>query len=126
VDAVYKLAEYEGRPVLKLSPAKATAPGRKQVWRGPSEDVIGLRDEAAPGPHHEPLLEPVMRAGRRLTPAPSIAEMRGRFERDLAALPVKAARLTHPEHVIAHRTEALAALTTETAEAVRRRVRSSD
>jgi nicotinate phosphoribosyltransferase len=126
VDSVYKLVEYEGRPVLKLSAAKATAPGRKQVWRGPKEDVLGLRDEAAPGPNHEPLLEPVMRAGRRLAPAPTIAEMRERFERDLAALPVKAARLTHPEHVVAHRTEALAALTAETAEAVRRKVRSSD
>ena len=126
VDAVYKLAEFEGRPVLKLSPAKASAPGRKQVWRGPSEDVISLRDEAAPGPNHEPLLEPVMQAGRRLAPAPSIEEMRARFERDLAALPVKASRLTHPEHVIAHRSEALASLTTETAEAIRRRVRSSD
>ena len=48
VDAVYKLVEFDGRPVLKLSPAKATAPGRKQVWRGPSEDVIGLRDERRP------------------------------------------------------------------------------
>jgi nicotinate phosphoribosyltransferase len=126
VDVVYKLAEFDGRPVLKLSPAKASAPGRKQVWRGPSEDVISLRDEAAPGPNHEPLLEPVMQAGRRLAPAPSIEEMRARFERDLAALPVKASRLTHPEHVIAHRSEALASLTTETAEAIRRRVRSSD
>jgi nicotinate phosphoribosyltransferase len=126
VDAVYKLVEFDGRPVLKLSPAKATAPGRKQVWRGPSEDVIGLRDEAAPGPNHEPLLEPVMRAGRRLAPAPTLADMHARFARDLTALPVKAARLTHPEHVVAHRTEALAALTTETAEAARRRIRSSD
>ena len=126
VDVVYKLVDFDGRPVLKLSPAKASAPGRKQVWRGPSEDVIGLRDEAAPGPNHEPLLEPVMRAGRRLAPAPAIEEMRARFLRDLAALPVKAARLTHPEHVVAHRTQALAALTADTAEAVRRRVRSSD
>jgi nicotinate phosphoribosyltransferase len=126
VDAVYKLVEFDGRPVLKLSPAKATAPGRKQVWRGPSEDMIGLRDEAAPGPNHESLLEPVMRAGRRLVPAPTMEEMHARFARDLAALPVKAARLTHPEHVVAHRTEALAALTSETAEAARRRIRSSD
>jgi nicotinate phosphoribosyltransferase len=126
VDVVYKLAEFDGRPVLKLSPAKASAPGRKQVWRGPSEDVIALRDEAAPGPNHEPLLEPVMRAGRRLAPTPSIEVMRRRFERDLASLPVKAARLTHPEHVVAHRTEALAALTAETAEAIRRKVRASD
>jgi nicotinate phosphoribosyltransferase len=126
VDVVYKLVEFDGRPVVKLSAAKATAPGRKQVWRGPKEDMLGLRDEAAPGPNHEPLLEPVMRAGRRLAPAPSIDEMRGRFERDVAALPVKASRLTHPEHVVAHRTEALAALTAETSEAAMRRVRASD
>jgi nicotinate phosphoribosyltransferase len=126
VDAVYKLVEFDGRPVLKLSPAKATAPGRKQVWRGPSEDVLGLRDEAAPGPNHEPLLVPVMRAGRRLAPPATLREMHARFEADLAGLPVKAARLTHPEHVIAHRTEALADLTAETTEAARRRLRASD
>ncbi len=125
IDAVYKLVEYDGRPVLKLSPAKASAPGRKQVWRGPSEDVLGLRDEAAPGPNHEPLLEPVMRAGRRLATAPPIEEMRGRFERDMKALPIKAARLNHPEHVVAHRTAALAELTAEATEDARRRGRAN-
>ena len=34
VDSVYKLVDIDGRPVLKLSAGKATAPGRKQVWRG--------------------------------------------------------------------------------------------
>jgi nicotinate phosphoribosyltransferase len=126
VDTVYKLVEFAGRPVLKLSAAKATAPGRKQVWRGPKEDVLGLRGEAAPGPNHEPLLEPVMRAGRRLAPTPTITEMRERFRRDLAALPLKAARLARPEHVVAHRTEALASLTVQTTEATLRRLRSSD
>ena len=43
--------------------------------------MIGLRDEAAPGPNHEPLLEPVMRAGRRLAPAPTMEEMHARFAR---------------------------------------------
>jgi nicotinate phosphoribosyltransferase len=124
IDAVYKLVEFGGRPVLKLSPAKASAPGRKQVWRGPSEDVLGLRDEAAPGPNHEALLEPVMRAGRRLAAAPPIEEMRERFERDMKALPIKAARLNHPEHVVAHRTAALAALTVEATEEARSRGRS--
>jgi hypothetical protein len=52
--------------------------------------------------------------------------MREHFRKDLAALPVKAARLFHPEHVIAHRSEALAALTAQTAEEVRRRLRASD
>jgi nicotinate phosphoribosyltransferase len=126
VDTVYKLVEFDGRPVLKLSSAKATAPGRKQVWRGPKEDVLALRDEAAPGPNHEPLLEPVMRAGRRLTEPVAIADMRARFERDLKALPHKAAKLARPEHVIVHRTEELAALTAETTQAALRRLRSSD
>ena len=48
VDSVYKLAEIDGRPVLKLSAGKETAPGRKQVWRGPDGDVLGLRDEPEP------------------------------------------------------------------------------
>jgi nicotinate phosphoribosyltransferase len=126
VDTVYKLVEFDGRPVLKLSSAKATAPGRKQVWRGPKEDVLGLRDEAAPGPNHEPLLEPVMRAGRRLGDPLTIADMRARFDRDLKALPHKAAKLARPEHVIVHRTEELAALTAETTQAALRRLRSSD
>jgi hypothetical protein len=65
-------------------------------------------------------------AGRRLAPAPTIAEMRERFRRDLAALPLKAARLARPEHVVAHRTEALASLTVQTTEATLRRLRSSD
>lgn len=126
IDTVYKLVEFDGRPVVKLSPAKATAPGRKQVWRGPKEDVLGLRDEAAPGPNHEPLLEPVMRAGRRVTEAPTMADMRARFAGDLKALPHKAAKLARPEHVIVHRTEQLAELTAETKEAALRRLRSSD
>ena len=36
VDSVYKLIEYDGRPVLKLSAGKATAPGRKQVGAEPT------------------------------------------------------------------------------------------
>ena len=32
----------------------------------------------------------------------------------------------HPEHVVAHRSEALASLTAQTAEAARRRIRASD
>ena len=38
VDSVYKLVEYDGRPAMKLSAAKVTAPGPKQVWRGMRED----------------------------------------------------------------------------------------
>ena len=51
VDSVYKLVEYDGQPVLKLSPDKGTLPDAKQVYRhyGPQgeylRDVISLADE---------------------------------------------------------------------------------
>jgi nicotinate phosphoribosyltransferase len=116
VDSVYKLVEYDGRPVMKLSSAKVSAPGRKQVWRRPDEehaDVLGLRDE--PGPSgSEPLLEQVMLAGRRTRPEPSIEESRARFQSDLAHVPQKARRLSHPEHVAVAHSEALRALTDRT------------
>jgi nicotinate phosphoribosyltransferase len=67
VDSVYKLVEYDGQPVLKLSAGKATAPGSKQVFRGPDGDVVALRSEPVPD-GHEPLLVPVMEAGRRTGP----------------------------------------------------------
>jgi hypothetical protein len=57
--------------VLKLSPEKATPPGRKQVFRvlDAHRELVGLREEPVPE-GHEPLLVPVMagaaeRAGGR-------------------------------------------------------------
>jgi nicotinate phosphoribosyltransferase len=115
LDTVYKLVEYDGRPAMKLSAAKATAPGRKQVWRtGGEDDLLALRDEPAPGAGWRALLEPVMRHGRRVSPDPSIARMRERFRADLEQLPAKATRLAHPEHVLVRTSEALTALTRET------------
>jgi nicotinate phosphoribosyltransferase len=86
VDSVYKLVEFDGRPVAKLSTAKATLPGRKQVWRRQGlEDRIGLRDQTGP-PEGEPLLEEVMRGGRP-TGELGLAGARKRLESDLEALP---------------------------------------
>jgi nicotinate phosphoribosyltransferase len=115
LDTVYKLVEYDGRPAMKLSAAKASPPGRKQAWRGPGEegDLLGLADEEGPA-GWEPLLAPVMEQGSRLDPDPPVADLRARFERDLAALPTKARRLAHPEHVRVRHSDALSALTVET------------
>ncbi len=113
VDSVYKLTEYDGRPVIKLSTAKVTAPGRKQVWRAPDGehgDVLGLRDE--PGPDGwRPLLAPVMRGGQRVAATPPVAELRARFEADLPRVPASSRRLQVPEHVEVRRTERLRQLT---------------
>ncbi len=120
VDSVYKLVDIDGRPVLKLSAGKATAPGRKQVWRGPEGDVLALRDE--PGvTGAEPLLEPVMRAGVRAGSAPMLDEMRARFDADLAALPATARLLRDAVPVEVRPSAALVALTASTRDEALRR-----
>ena len=90
LDCAYKLQEYEGRPRRKRSEGKATWPGRKQVCRryDPAGllagDVLGLAGDAASG---TPLLQPVLRKGRRSTPYPSLAAARERARAELARLP---------------------------------------
>jgi nicotinate phosphoribosyltransferase len=111
VDTVYKLVEHAGRPVMKLSESKETAPGSKQVWRSADGDVVSLRDEPAPPDGAEPLLVPVMREGRRLLPSPGIADMRTRFDADIDVVPEPAQRLREPQAVRARHSEALTALT---------------
>lgn len=67
LDSAYKLVAYDGRPVMKLSTGKATAPGAKQVYRSTDGDydVLALAEEPAPDAGFEPLLVTVMAAGRR-------------------------------------------------------------
>jgi len=120
LDSVYKLVEYDGRPVLKLSVAKATEPGRKQVFRGAGGDVIALRDEPAP-PGTEPLLVPVMLKGRRTGPPRNLETARHLFETDLARLHEPVKRMQDPEQPVATVSDALKRLTEETrAEALRK------
>lgn len=121
LDSVYKLVEFDGRPVLKLSAAKATLPGRKQVFRGPEGDLIGLRDEPPPE-GSEPLLVPVMRQGRRTRPPGTIEDARRLFRSDLEALPERARHLLQPQAPRARISAALRALTGEVREQTLRRV----
>ncbi|MFU8875374.1 nicotinate phosphoribosyltransferase [Micromonospora sp. SL4-19] len=115
LDSAYKLVSVGDRPVLKLSPGKATLPGPKQVFRDPagaSGDVIGLRNEPSVA-GREPLLVPVMRGGRRLEAADPAGELRAaqdRFHADLAWLPDAARRLADPVPLAATVSPALAAL----------------
>ena len=90
LDCAYKLQEYDGRPRRKRSAAKATWPGRKQVWRRVDAegrfagDTIALATEEASG---EPLLVPVMRGGRRVDDTNGLAAARERARAQLARLP---------------------------------------
>jgi nicotinate phosphoribosyltransferase len=96
LDCAYKLQEYAGLARRKRSSGKATWPGRKQVWRrygpdgGMTGDVLSIEGDGQPG---EPLLQPVMRAGRRTAPSPALAEIRARAGRELQRLPEPLRRL---------------------------------
>lgn len=110
VDTVYKLVEYDGRPTMKLSAGKVSAPGRKQVWRGSSGDLIAGRDE--PAPHDaEPLLELVMSDGRRAGTGASIDMAKRRFESDLADLTETSKRLRDAKQIVVPRSDRLQELT---------------
>jgi len=96
LDCGYKLQEYEGVPRRKRSAAKATWPGRKQVYRRYAADgrwqgdVVTLADEPADG---EPLLRPVMRGGTLVAPLPSLQESRMLLQQELGRLPEALTRL---------------------------------
>ena len=96
LDCVYKLEEYAGLPRRKRSAGKATWPGRKQVWRRfgadgrMAGDILSLENDDQAG---EPLIELVMQGGKRLKPAPTLAEIRARAARDLERLPEPLRRL---------------------------------
>jgi nicotinate phosphoribosyltransferase len=137
---VYKLVEQEEdgavRYRAKYSPAKATYPGKKQVFRkiGPSgkfeEDVIarfgerfgaqteahfeertGERPVGQPGERageaYKPLLEKVMEGGRRCCEAPTIERTRERALRGVAMLPDGCLDLTGRGDYRVKRSEAL-------------------
>ncbi len=75
-DLVYKLVEFDGRGVMKLSEAKATLPGSKQVWRRrEGGDLVALVGEEPPA-GAEPLLEPALAGGVRLRRRTTLAEAR--------------------------------------------------
>ncbi|MFC8276036.1 nicotinate phosphoribosyltransferase [Streptomyces sp. NPDC057271] len=112
LDAAYKLVEYDGTPVMKFSPGKATAPGPKQVFRGPGlRDVVGLANEEPPA-GTEPLLRTVMRGGLRTEPPDTLDAARGRFEADLALLPEPARRIEDPVAPVPGMSTRLGVLTT--------------
>jgi nicotinate phosphoribosyltransferase len=96
LDCAYKLEEYAGLPRRKRSAGKATWPGRKQVWRRfgadgrMAGDILSLENDDQAG---EPLIELVMQGGKRLKPAPTLAEIRARAARDLERLPEPLRRL---------------------------------
>lgn len=90
LDCAYKLTEYAGQGRRKQSEAKATLPGRKQVFRhfenngDMRRDVITLHDDSRSG---TPLLIQVMRNAERLQRPESLQTIRQRAAQQLDILP---------------------------------------
>ena len=127
-------------PAIKVSdtPEKVPIPGKKQVWRvydsrgRATADVVGLADEKLADreivlhhPHREGifrriprenitevenLLVEAFRAGKRVTPQPSLEEMRQRRIADLERLDVGVRRLINPHIYHVSLTEGMKAL----------------
>ena len=90
LDSAYKLSGYAGTPRMKLSSEKSNLPGKKQVFRtirgGVADgDVIAEAEEEIEG---LPLLQQVMRNGRRLPAGTrTLEEIREHARSALAVLP---------------------------------------
>jgi nicotinate phosphoribosyltransferase len=103
LDCAYKLQEYDGKPRRKLSEGKVTWPGSKQVWRsyGPNDrmsgDILSLENDNQPG---DRLIAQVMRAGKRIAPAPTLAQIREHAARQLARLPEPLRQLKAEEYPV--------------------------
>ena len=99
-DMAYKLVCFDGRPVMKLSPDKVSLPGGKQVFRTKdangmfANDIIALDDEELPG--GLPLLEEVMKDGKRTGPPVTLDEVRKRLQEDFASLDERFKVLNNP------------------------------
>lgn len=122
LDCAYKLQEYAGQPRRKCSEGKATWPGRKQVWRRLHDDgtiagdTVGLAHEAPCG---QPLIQPVLRNGRRVGDLPTLTQARACAAASLASLPEPLRRLEEATTVPVQISDALRGLAAQMDEARR-------
>lgn len=127
LSTIYKLVEVERggktREAAKFSEAKATYPGRKQVFRFSDargkwkHDEIALATESSNG---APLLVPVMRDGKRIAPAEPLETARARCAESLKKLPPRLLSLSPAQPYPLRHSKALRALVHQ----VRRRIRT--
>ena len=102
-DYVYKMVEYDGRPVIKLSSGKQNLPGPKQVYRLAKDGLYvrdriqGLTETAPPGGGWYALLGEVMHGGRRAANSAPLADLRRRVSEEMERLPRGLKDLDEPD-----------------------------
>ena len=103
---MYKLVELDGLGKIKLSPGKKTYPMAKQVFRRRDRsdrfcgDHVTRADESAEG---QPLLVPILQAGRLVAELPSLESIRSHCREQLASLPERLRALdAKPDYPISY------------------------
>lgn len=93
--AVYKMVNIAGQNTIKLSDDrdKISTPGKKQIWRTRTGDVLTFADEARDG---TPLLQDIFVAGQRVYTLPSLADSQAYAKQRLAAIDPQFKRLDQP------------------------------
>jgi len=118
LNCVYKMQEYAGIPRRKKSSGKATWPGRKQVYRHYLDSGELMADRLCPEdeamPEGTPLLQQIMKNGKRTIAPISLEESRERVKRELATLPERLRRLDEASEFAPEISPALEALAKET------------
>ncbi|MEM9540590.1 MAG: nicotinate phosphoribosyltransferase [Cyanobacteria bacterium P01_E01_bin.42] len=109
VNGVYKLVEIDGIPTMKLAAGKVSYPGRKQIFRQKIpliQDRLGLMEED-PENGEMPLLELVMKEGKRVKAEEAIAIVRQRTAASVASLPGETRHLDAPQSISVEISESL-------------------
>lgn len=118
INGVYKLVEIDETPVMKASSGKTTYPGRKQVFRRAQQaqlvgDRLGLITEP-PQASEQPLLQLVMKQGKRLSPSDDLHTIAQRTRTSVISLPAAIRRITQPATLHPELSPALQELTERT------------
>ena len=95
IGGVYKLAELDGEPKIKLSKEKQTLPGKKQIYRQYIDgkfvkDIIALEDEVVDG---EALLKLTIKEGKLVEKLPALNDIRDYCLKQRDALPERVKRI---------------------------------
>ena len=109
VNGVYKLVEIDGIPTMKYSTNKISYPGRKQIFRTQDRDRLGLMSESA-ARGEKPLLQLVMKEGKRLHPPESLATIQQRTRESVASLPPQTRQIDNPKPYLVQISEELDSL----------------
>ncbi|HEY9696869.1 MAG TPA: nicotinate phosphoribosyltransferase [Trichocoleus sp.] len=118
INGVYKLVEIEGIPVMKVADRKSTFPGRKQIFRQFQQgqvkgDRLGLITDS-PQPNEQPLLQQVMKQGKRTALPEDLSTIADRTRHAVLALPDSIRRLHSPSSIEPEQSTTLQALIEQT------------